>query len=134
ESTPCAFLDAVLHRRVALFGGREAHRLRQLRPVAEVFELERLQVVLERLHEPRGRVDLAELAFDDAVAGEEAIRAARADVHLFDDGAVAPPFGDERRIGPDGEDVRARRIEDSLDADLDLARSGDRRLVHLSAP
>src|ERR1051325_5544602 len=91
ESTLCAFLDAVLHRRVALFGRAEAHRLRQLRPVAEILELERLQMILERLHEPLGRIDLAELAFDDAVLCPEAVRAARAHVHLLDDRALAPP-------------------------------------------
>ena len=50
-----SFLDAVLHGGVALLGRLEAHRLRQLCPVAEILELERLQVVLERLHEPLGR-------------------------------------------------------------------------------
>ena len=102
------------------------HRLRQLRLVAEILELERLQMVLERLHEPLGRVDLAELALDDAVGGAEAIRAAGANVHLLDDRAVTPPFGDQLRVGPDGEDVRARRVEDALDADLELVRGGDR--------
>src|SRR5205085_11519884 len=77
EAALRSFLDAVLHRRVALLGRREAHRLRQLRPVAQILELERLQVVLERLHEPLGRVDLAELALDDAEGGAEAVRAAR---------------------------------------------------------
>src|SRR5437773_8427064 len=106
------------------------HRLRQPRPVAQIFELERLQVVLERLHEPLGRVDLAELALDDAEGGAEAIRAAGTDVHLLDDRAVAPPFRDQLRVGPDGEDVRARCVEDPLDADLELVRSGDSGLVH----
>src|SRR5438128_11593335 len=124
------FLDAVLHRRVALLGRREAHRLRQLRLVAQILELERLQVVLERLHEPLGRVDLAELALDDAEGGAEAVRAAWTDVHLLDDRAVAPPFGDQLRIRPDGEDVRTRCVEDPLDADLELARRGDGGLVH----
>src|SRR5919202_1772920 len=72
-------LDAVLHRRVALLGRGEAHRLRQLRPLAEILELERLQMILERLHEPLGRVDLAELALDDAERSPEAVRAARVD-------------------------------------------------------
>src|SRR4029453_18497853 len=53
EAALRSLLDAVLHRRVALLGRLEAHRLGQLRPVAQIFELERLQVVLERLHEPR---------------------------------------------------------------------------------
>ena len=130
EAALRAFLDAVLHRRVALLGRLEAHRLRQLRPLAEILELERLQVVLERLHEPRGRVDLAELALDDAVGGAEAVRAAGTDVHLLDDRAVAPPLGDQLRVGPDGEDVLARRVEDPLDADLELVRGGDGRGVH----
>ena len=52
------------------------------------------------------------------------------DVHLLDDRAVAPPFGDQLRIRPDGEDVRARRVEDPLDPDLELARGGDGGLVH----
>src|SRR5260370_14944828 len=79
EAALRSLIDAVLHRRVALPGRSEAHRLRQLRPVAEVLELERLQVVLERLHEPLGHVDLAELALDDAVGGAEAVRAAATD-------------------------------------------------------
>src|ERR671937_152818 len=61
-------------------------------------------MVLERLHEARGRLDLAELALD---------------------GAVAPPLGDQLRIRPDGVDVRARCVEDPLDADLELVRGGD---------
>ena len=109
------------------------HRLRQLRPLAQILELERLQVVLERLHEPLGRIDLAELALDDAVGGAEAVRAAGADVHLLDDRAVAPPFRDQLRVGPDGEDVRARCVEDPLDADLELVRGGDGGLVHFTA-
>ena len=79
-------------------------------------------MILERLHESLGRVDLAELALDDAHRRAEAVPAARADVHLLDDRAVAPPFGDQLRIGPDGEDVRGRRVEDPLDADLELVR------------
>src|ERR671932_645489 len=67
-------LDAVLHRRVALLGRGEAHRLRQLRPLAEILELERLEVVLERLHEALRRLDLAELAFHDAERRAEAVR------------------------------------------------------------
>src|SRR5437763_7973515 len=118
-------LDAVLHRRVALLGRSEAHRLRQLRLLAEILELERLQVVLERLHESLGWLDLAELALDDAVGGSEPVGAAGTDVHLLDDGAVAPPFGDQLGIRPDGIDVRARCFEDPLDADLELVRGGD---------
>src|SRR5436190_7790407 len=120
-----AFLDAVLHGGVPLLGRLEAHRLRQLRLFAEILELERLQVVLERLHEALGWVDLAELALDDAEGGLEPVGAARADVHLLDDGAVAPPFGDQLRIRPDGIDVAAWRVEDALDADLELTRGGD---------
>jgi hypothetical protein len=77
-----------------------------------LLELERLQVVLERLHEALGRVDLAELALDDAEGGAEAVGAAGTDVHLLDDRAVAPPFGNQLRIRPDGVDVRARCVED----------------------
>ena len=108
----------------------EAHRLRQLRLLTEILELERLQVVLEGLHEALGWLDLAELALDGAVGGSEPVGAAGADVHLLDDGAVAPPFGDQLRIRPDGEDVRARRVEDPLDADLELVRGGDGGRVH----
>src|SRR3954454_13676635 len=61
EARPRACLDAVLHRRVSLLHRLEAHRLRELRPLAELLELERLQVVLERLHETSGRIHLAEL-------------------------------------------------------------------------
>src|SRR5438270_13929727 len=64
-----ALLDAVLHRAVPLLGRLEAHRLRQLRLLTEILELERLQVVLECLHEALGWLDLVELAFDDAEAG-----------------------------------------------------------------
>src|SRR5207302_5684554 len=123
-------LDAVLHRHVPLLGGVEAHRLGQLRLLTEILELERLQMVLERLHEARGWLDLTELALDDAHAGPESVGAAGADVHLLDDRVVAPPFGDELRIRPDGEDVRARGVEEPLDADLELARGGDRGGVH----
>src|SRR5438128_8403994 len=130
EAALRSFLDAVLHGRVALLGRSEAHRLRQLRPVAQILELERLQVVLERLHEPLGRVDLAKLALDDAEGGTEAVGAAGADVHLLDDRAVAPPFRNQLRIGPDGVDVCARCVEDPLDADLELVRGGDVGLVH----
>src|SRR5204863_9380383 len=87
--------------------------------------LERLQMVLERLHEALGRLDLAELALDGAVRGAEPVGAAGPYVHLLDDGAVAPPFGDQLRIRPDGVHVRARCVEDPLDADLELARGGD---------
>ena len=41
-----ALLDAVLHGGVALLGRLEAHRLRQLRLLTEILEVERLQVVL----------------------------------------------------------------------------------------
>src|SRR5262249_51140582 len=83
-----------------------------------------------RLHEPRRRVDLAELAFDDAVALVEAPLAARPDVHLLDDRLISPPFRDQGRIRPDGEDVLARRVEDPLDTDLELVRDGHGGLVH----
>src|ERR671934_1524976 len=132
EAALRALLDAVLHRRVALIGRGEAQRLRQLRPVAEILELQRLQVILERLHEPLRCLDLAVLALDDAERRAEAVRAAGAYVHLLDDRAVAPPFGDQLRIRPDGEDVRARRVEDPLDPDLELVRRGDGGVVHRS--
>src|SRR5262249_48410733 len=125
-----AFLDAVLHRRVALLGRLEAHCLRQPRPLAQVLELESLEVVLKRLHEAFGRCDLAKLAFDDAEAGPEPVSTAWPDVHLFYDRAVAPPFGDQLWIRPDGKDVGARRVEDPLDADLELTGRGDRCVVH----
>src|SRR6478672_7341784 len=134
EAAPRALLDAVLHRRVALLGRCEAHRLRQLRLLTEIFELERLQVVHERLHEPLGRLDLVELALDDAERGGEPVGAAGAEVHRLDDGAVAPPFRDQLRIRPDREDVRAWRVEDPLDTDLELIRGSDGGLVHLSPP
>src|SRR4051794_28692593 len=130
EAALRTFLDAVVHRRVALFGRREEHCLRQLRLLAEVFELERLQMVLESLHEPLGRIDLAELALDDTVRRLEAVAAAGTYVHLLDDRAVAPPFRDQLRIRPDGEDVRARRVEEALDPNLELARLGDHGGVH----
>src|SRR4051812_10242004 len=82
-------------------------------------------MVLEGLHQALGRIDLAELALDDAERRAEAVRAARADVHLLDDGAVAPPFGDQLRIRPDGIDVRARCVEGPLDADFELVRGRD---------
>ena len=132
RSRSSRLLDAVLHRRVALLGRGEDHRLRQLRPVAEILELQRLQVILERLHEPLRRLDLAELALDGAERRAEAVRAAGADVHLLDDRVVAPPFGDQLRIRPDGEDVRARGVEDPLDPDLELVRRGDAGGVHRS--
>src|SRR5437868_12114220 len=91
-------------------------------------------MVLERLYESLGRVDLAELALDDAVGGAETVRAAGTDVHLLADGAVAPPFRDQLRIGPDGEDVSARCVEDPLDADLERVRGGNGGRVHLSPP
>ena len=112
-------------------GRLEVHRLRQLRLLTEILELERLQVVLERLHEALGRLDLAELALDHAEGGSEPVGAAGTNVHLLDDGSVAPPFGDQLRIRPDGVDVCARCVEDPLDADLELVRSGNRGLVHL---
>src|SRR5690349_13917080 len=125
-----ALFDAVLHRRVSLLGRLEAHRLRQLRLLAEIFELERLQVVLERLHQPLGRLDFLELALDGTEGRLEPVGAARANVHLLDDGPVAPPLGDQLRVRPHGEDMRPRRVEDSLDADLELAGSGDGGGVH----
>src|SRR5689334_11082243 len=84
EAALRTFLDAVVHRRVPLFGRREEHRLRQFRLFAEVLELERLQVILERLYEPLRRIDLAELALDDAERRLEPVAPARADVHLLD--------------------------------------------------
>src|SRR5205085_8186428 len=93
-----ALLDAVLHRGVPLLGRLEPHRLRQLRLLTEIFELERLQMVLERLHEARGWLDLAELALDVAEGGSEPVGAAGTDVHLLDDRAVAPPIGDQLRV------------------------------------
>src|SRR5919108_646583 len=132
EAALRALLDAVLHRRVALLGRLEAHRLGQLRLLTKILELQRLQVILERLHEALGWVDLMELALDDAVRSAEPPAAAGADVHLLDDRAVAPPFGDQLRIRPDGEDVPARRVEDPLDADLELVRGADGGGVHRS--
>ena len=82
-------------------------------------------MILERLHEACRWLDLAKLALDDAVGGSEPVASAGADVHLLDDGAVAPPFGDQLRIRPDGVDVRARCVEDPLDADLEFVRGGD---------
>src|SRR5207248_2250310 len=82
--------------------------------------------------EPLGRVDLAELALDDAELGAEAVRAAGPDVHLLDDRPVAPPLRDQLRVGPDGVDVRARCVEDPLDADLELIRGGDGGGAHRS--
>src|SRR5437588_10490336 len=117
-----ALFDAVLHRGVPLLDRLEAHRLGQLRLLTEILELERLQVVLERLHEALGWLDLAELALDDTEGGSEPVGAAGTDVHLLDDGAVAPPFGNQLRIRPDGVDVCARCVEDPLNADLALAR------------
>src|SRR5204863_7234528 len=74
-------LHAVLHAGVALLGRLEAHRLCQLRPLTEILELERLQVVLERLHEARGWLYLAKLALDDAEGGSEPVGAAGTDCH-----------------------------------------------------
>src|SRR5262249_49255050 len=130
EAALRTLFDAVLHRRVALLGRLEAHRLRQLRLLAEILELERLQVVLERLNEALRCIDLAELALDEAEVRAEPVRAAGPQVHPLDDGAVAPPFGDQLRIRPDGEPVRARRVEAPLDADLQLVRGGDGGRVH----
>src|SRR5438270_13629202 len=129
-----ALFDAVLHRSVPLLGRLEAHRLRQLRLLTEILELERLQVVLERLHEAFGWLDLAELALDGAEGGLEPVGTAGTNVHLLDDGAVTPPFGDQLRIRPDGVDVCARCVEDPLDANLEFVRCGDGGLVHLSPP
>src|SRR5918995_2414754 len=125
EARLCALLDAVLHRGVPLLGRLETHRLRQLRLLTEILELERLQVVLERLDETLGGLDLAELALDDAEGRAEPVGAAGTDVHLLDDGAVAPPFGDQLRIRPDRIDVCAGCVEDPLDADLELVWGGD---------
>ena len=41
-----------------------------------------------------------------------------------------PTIPDQLRVGPDGEDVRGRRVKDPLDADLELVRGGNRGLVH----
>src|SRR5919202_5760018 len=115
---------------LALRSRLEVHRLGQPGLLTEILEHECLQVVLECLYEALGWLELAELALDDAEGGSEPVGAAGTDVHLLDDGAVAPPFGDQLRIRPDGEDVRARRVEDPLDADLELARGGDGGGVH----
>src|ERR671918_206774 len=123
-------LDAVLHGGVTLVGRLEAHCLRQLRLLAEVLELEGLEMVLKGLDEPLGRVDFAELALDDAEGCLEPIGAAGPDVHLLDNGAVAPPFWDQVRIRPDRVDVRAWCVEDPLDADLELVRGGDGCGIH----
>src|SRR4029077_14586888 len=96
-----------------------------LRLLAELLELQRLQVVLERLHEPLWRRDLAALALDDAVRGAGARGAAPTDVHRLDDRAVAPPLGDQLRIRPDGEDVLARGVEDPLHPALVTDRATD---------
>src|SRR4029079_19127928 len=100
-----ALFDAVLHGRVALFGGREAHRLRQLRLIAQILELERLQVILESLHEALWRLDLPKLALVELVRGADPPDAARTDVHLLDDRAVAPPLWKHPGVRPDEEDV-----------------------------
>jgi hypothetical protein len=91
-------------------------------------------VVLERLNETLRSVDFAKFAFDDAERGLEAVGAAGTHVHLLDDRAVAPPLRDQLRVGPDREHMRARCVEGPLDADLELVRSGDGGLVHLSPP
>src|SRR5580698_3818722 len=88
-----ALLDAVLHGRVALLGRLEEHRLGQPGLLTEILELERLEVILEGLDEARRRLHLPELPLDEAVGGAEPVGAAGTDVHLLDDGAVAPPFG-----------------------------------------
>src|SRR4029078_3357100 len=98
-----ALFDSVLHGRVALFGGREAHRLRQLRLIAQILELERLQVIRESRPEALWRLDLPNLALDDPVRGAEPPDAARTDVHLLDDRAVAPPLWNQPGVRPDGE-------------------------------
>src|SRR2546423_9123275 len=90
EAALRSFLDAVLHGGVPLLGRLEAHRLRQLRLFTEILELERLQVVLERLHEALGWLDLAELALDDAVGGSEPVRAAASGGHLLDERVRGP--------------------------------------------
>ena len=130
EAALRAFLDAVLHRRVALLSRGEAHRLGQLRPVAEILELERLQVVLERLHEPFRRLDLAEFALDDAEGGAEAVacrpdgrpcprrRCRRPTIR----GSASDPSRRRRRA------CAARRR--SARPDLQLVRGGDGGLVH----
>src|SRR4029078_759299 len=76
----------------------------------------------------------AHVSSGDAVVFLETLRAAGTDVHLLDDRAVAPPFRDQLRVGPDGEDVPPRGVADPLDADLALRRSADGGLVHLSPP
>src|SRR5207247_5203860 len=41
-------------------------------------------------------------------------------------------FREQLRVGPDGEDVRTRGVEDPLDADLELVRGGNGGVVHRS--
>src|SRR5919202_2334001 len=87
-------------------------------------------MILERLHKALGWLDLAELALHKAVGSPEPPAPSGADVHLLDDRPVTPPFGNQLRIRPDGEDVRTRRVEDPLDLDLELVRGGDGGGVH----
>src|SRR5947199_6527390 len=91
-------------------------------------------MVLERLHEALWGLDLSELALYEAELGSEAIGAPGTDIHLLDDRSVAPPFGDQLRIRPDGVDVLAGRVEDPFDADFELVRGGDGGGVAHRAP
>src|ERR1044072_9134511 len=81
-------------------------------------------MVLERLHQALWRLDLAELALDDAEGRSEPVSTAGTDVHLLHDGAVAPPLGAQLRIRPDGEEWGAGGVEAPRGALLELARGG----------
>ena len=99
--------------------GRSPRRSRRRRAAACS-----LQVTLERLHEARRWLDRAELALDDAE---------RATGSYHRDGRPSPRrrcrrphhSGINLRIRPEGVDVRARCVEDPLDADLELVRGSD---------
>src|SRR4051812_4203054 len=89
-------------------------------------------MVLERLHKPLGRIDLAKLALNDAVRCAEAVAATGTNVHLLDDRAVTPPLRDQLRVGPNRKDMRARCVEDALNADLELVGFGHGGGIHQS--